>query len=149
MLFPRSNLEWKTLQLSVFLCKLHVWKNFTSQIKSKCFHPIRLQDSLTINISGMNASISLIFCMEWFTKERLHPRLFFLTGRVRHAQLHPSLPRLAVSVFGWIREMSRLEILQNVKLISFLGNNSVFFHNVIISKYQLKYAQVQWDCRIL
>ena len=82
----------------------------------------------------------------------MHPRLFFLTGRVRHAQLHPSLPRLAISVFGWIREMSRLEILQNVKLISFFGSSSVYIHDLIIlkiSKYQLKYAPVSSECRIL
>ena len=42
---------------------------FTSY-RSKSTHPIRLQDSLIINISERNAWISLIFIIEIFIKGR-------------------------------------------------------------------------------
>ena len=41
-----SNLKWKTLQFSVFLCKPNILENSASEfLRSKCPHPFRLQDS--------------------------------------------------------------------------------------------------------
>ena len=34
-LFAESNLKWKTLQLSIFLCKPHTWENSDSQVTGK------------------------------------------------------------------------------------------------------------------
>ena len=48
---------------------LYPRKSRFASYKPKCSHPIRLQDSLNINTSWRNVSMSLILCMEIFTKE--------------------------------------------------------------------------------
>lgn len=67
--FSGSNLKHCTF---LFSCANHfIWKNSGSQvIGQKCSCPIRLQDALSIGISGSNVSISLILCIGIFTKER-------------------------------------------------------------------------------
>ena len=66
--FSGSNLKHCTF---LFSCTNHIiWKNSGSQvILQKCSCPIRLQDFLSIGISGSNVSIPLILCIEIF-KER-------------------------------------------------------------------------------
>ena len=68
LLFAGSGLKWKTLQFLVLL------------LLFSCSRLIRLQDFLTTNISGSNASISLIFCVEISLRRGYHMRLSLLVG---------------------------------------------------------------------
>ena len=51
-------LNSKIFQFFIFLFKLHIWKFYFLRFMPEVFHPVRLLDSLIINISGRKASIS-------------------------------------------------------------------------------------------
>ena len=73
--FTGSGLKWKTSQFLVLL------------LLFSCSRLIRLQDFLTTNISGSNASISLIFCVEISLRRGIIWGCSFWLGVCRHARL--------------------------------------------------------------
>ena len=60
-----------------------------------------MQNSSIISISGKNAPISLIFCMEIFTKKLASNPTFFCLGASKLTESHPDLLRLTLSVIVW------------------------------------------------
>ena len=85
-----KNEKWKILKLSVFLCKPLIsmrkfaftseWVNF----RPKCHHPIRLQDSLIIHISGSNACE---YCINFLA--------------LWHGDIHQGKVACGIINFGW------------------------------------------------
>ena len=67
-----------------------------------CSHPIRLQNSLIINVSGSKVSVSLIFCMEIFTKKKQHVRLLPF---IRSAETCPAMLKHAQNYQGSLQEV--------------------------------------------
>ena len=65
LFFVGDMLNWKIFQFFIFLFKLHIWKMLLVKLHARSFYPLRLLDSLIINISGRKASISLIFLYEY------------------------------------------------------------------------------------
>ena len=57
-IFVGNMLNSKIFQFFIFLFKLHIWKFYFLRFMPEVFHPVRLLDSLIINISGRKASIS-------------------------------------------------------------------------------------------
>ena len=133
--FSGSNLKHCTF---LFSCANYfIWKNSGSQvIGQKCSCPIRLQDALSIGISGSNVSISLILCIGIFTKERQHMTLLLLVGFV-HAYL--AIAKLAKTYQGclWVTlgAFPGEKQFRKKQLISEL--TKTFFHQFISHNFKL------------
>ena len=65
MPFAVSNLKWKVLQFCLLVQTSYLEKFCFTSYRAKCSHPIRLQDSLIINISGKNTMVSSVPNLEY------------------------------------------------------------------------------------
>ena len=103
---------------------LYLGKFCLTSYRPKYFHPIRLQDFLTINVTGRNASFLFFSCR--YSLRKCSTWDYSWLGMSRHVQPHSDLLRLPMSAFGWCGGITRLKIVQNKRSIDSLGNGRVF-----------------------
>ena len=104
LLFAGNNLIMKDITiLCVPVQALYLRKLWFTSYVSKCSPPIRLQDSLIVNISGRMIWILSIFSMKIFTQWRQHLKLLLLVrclGIPSYAQTCMDLQRVPLGKLG-------------------------------------------------
>ena len=124
-------------------------KCYSLNYMPKHFHPITLLNYLIINVSGRKASMSLVFCVKIFTKEKKDNVWDYClcVDVSRHAQWCPKLSWFNMSTFVWLRGLARLRIVYINKLNDSL-EAIVFFPQFDTWNFKLWKKSAHSDCRM-
>ena len=118
--------DWHYSIIRCIFCSIYC-KSFKLQVKIQS-HPIRMQDSLIINISQSNQWRSYIFCREIVFKERKPLRLLLLVGFHQHFLPSLNLLRSAMGALDHLRCTTTLNLgkMKDFVIINIQGSGKIF-----------------------